>query len=766
MLSAQFGDHKPTSPTGSSPRTAVETRDPAALLVEHSHDPRLVWTGHIGATQGRLATSPPAQMSANLLDLVAPNGLWKHQAAAIESITRQHHTLIATGTGSGKSACYQLPIAARLHSGPLPTALVIQPTKALAHDQLKSFARLFPNFLAMAHDGDADNTQRHLARREARVIFTNPEMCHGSILARHTRWSRFLGHLEFVVIDELHAFRGVFGSHVAHIIRRLRRVCAFHGAKPTFVLTSATVSGAQQLAEALIGSEVVVVDDDAAPSAHRTIAVWDPTAGTRDRRISVLQDAADLTAQLVDRGHRVIGFSRARSTTEAIAELTRGQVEDPSRIVAYRGGYLAGERRTLETMVANGEVDAVIATSALELGIDIGQLDAAILAGFPGTISSFRQQIGRVGRRGQNSLAILVAGEDQLDRWLVNHPNELLERSGERIVINPDNPSVVRPQLACAAHEIPLDPVADHRWWPTTLDAAVCDLAAVGLLKPRNGLAMFTQTSHPGRQVGLRAAGSDTVRIETTDSSLIGTIDSASAPASLHTGARYVHQGIAYRVQELDLDTRRATVALDDRGICRSRSHSTTTINILDRSQQKRLGDGEVSFGTVRVKTVVDSYVVTTNEGRIIERGELDYPPHVVTTSSIWMVANEPQLEHCLGDKTRIAGALHATEHAIIGALPMFAICDRWDVAGTATPCHAQTLGPVIFVYDSVSGGGGISQLAFRAAPSIVTAATDLVGQCTCSDGCPACVVSPNCGRGNSPLDKHGALDVLALFGA
>lgn len=750
---------------GGARLTSVPARTPTQqdALASLAHDPRLVWARNVAAVPGLLSPIDPCDVPTNLVERITPGGLWTHQREAIDAITSQAHTVISTGTGSGKSACYQLPIAARLAADPLSTALVIEPTKALAHDQLRSFSGVFAEHLAMTHDGDSDVPRRQLARREARVLFTNPEMVHSSLLAHHTRWSRLLGHLDFVVIDEMHAIRGVFGSHVAHVIRRLRRVCAFHGAKPTFVLTSATISQAGDLAEALIGSEVVVIDNDTSPQGPRRVAVWDPTAQGRTQP-SASYDTAELASHFVDLGHRVIGFCRARSTVENVASLTRQRVADPDRIIAYRGGYLASERRDLETRIATGGADAIFATSALELGVDIGELDTALINGFPGTVSSFRQQIGRVGRRGQPSTSILVCGNDQLDRWMRYNPDALLDRPAERVVINPSNQSILRPQLACAAHELPLDPMTDDRWWPNDLDAAVCDLARVDLVRPRNGRAVFADTRHPGTQISLRSMSSTTVKIETMAGTLIGTVEAAQAPSTVFAGARYLHQGVAYQVTLLDMTGRRAIVTDDLRGPCRSSALTDTNITILDTIASRPIGRVTAHFGTVRVTQQVKGYSVTRPDGKVIERGDLDIDPNEVVTQSMWLTFDTGELQGVLGSPARLGGSLHAAEHALIGMLPLVAICDRWDVGGLSTPRHDNTATATIFIHDGLPGGAGISRLAYTHMDSLAATTAELIDQCLCTDGCPSCVVSPKCGNGNTPLDRDGSIATLGLL--
>ena len=747
-----------TAVDGPSVATTARQADhgPDQALQRWSGDPRLVWTTRLPGQAGeRGATSLPEE----LWRPQAPDGLWNHQAEAIDLARARHHTVVATGTGSGKSLCYQLPIAECLLADPTATALVVQPTKALAHDQLQDVRRRWPELTAIAYDGDADVPTRQLARREAQLLFTNPEMLHSSINARHTAWSRLLGHLRFVVLDEIHAYRGVFGSHVAHVVRRLRRLSDHHGGSPTFICTSATISDAGGLASELVGADVRIVDRDTANSADRALAIWDPRR-TSDHS-SQVHDTAQLTAELIQAGHRTITFARARATTESIAELARRHVDRPRRLLAYRGGYLPAERRGIELAIASGDVDGVVTTSALELGVDIGELDAAVLHGFPGTLASFRQQIGRVGRRGQPSLALLVLGDDQLDGWIARHPDALVDRPSERVVVNPSNPTIGRPHLACAAHELPLDAQHDQRWWPDDLDALACDLARAGLVRVRNGRLAFADSTHPGRQIGLRSSDPRTIRIETSAGELVGTVDAAAAPTNVHAGARYVHQGVAYDVTELDLDARIAKVVSDRRGPCRSSTRSTTDVVVCEERTSFDHASLRVHQGTVRVSSQVTSYRVTDPRGQVIDSGPLELPPNELVTDAMWLTWPEAELLEQLEDPERVGGALHAAEHALIGILPLFAICDRWDVGGLSIARHPDTALPTVFIHEGTPGGAGLTRLAVEAIGELLETTRHHIDDCACEDGCPTCVVSPKCGNGNEPLDKAGA--VLAL---
>ncbi|MFL6204607.1 MAG: DEAD/DEAH box helicase, partial [Acidimicrobiales bacterium] len=548
-----------------------------------------------------------------------PGPLWTHQVEAIELARAGHSVVVASGTSSGKSLCYQVPIAEAANHPIRPgTALALFPTKALAHDQLRALTALdLPGVVAGAYDGDASPEERTWVRKHASVVLTNPEMLHSGMLPHHERWAAFLGRLRFIVLDELHSFRGIFGSHVAQLARRLRRLAVHHGADPVFICSSATIGAPQRLASAICGTDVQPVLHDGSPTGPRTVALWQPPLldARTGARGSSHREAAALMAGLIDGEHTTLGFARSRRGVEIVAADVRRRLPRSlaDRVRAYRGGYLPEERRAIEDELFAGELAGVMATSALELGIDVGGLDAVVVDGFPGTIASFRQQAGRAGRSGHASAAVLVAGGDQLDQWLVVHPEELLTRAPEPAVVNAANPYVLDPHLRCAAHELPLTH-ADERWWPGVLDDAVrrlvhCDELAIRRRGRRlEPMAVWMGAGWPSHGVGLRNAAGAPVRIITHEGERpVGDVDRARAPEQVHTGASYLHQGQHWRVVSLDLDLGVARVSPDD-GSTYTIARRDTQVRLLDAEQVRDVGAARLHLGTVEVHSTVVGY--------------------------------------------------------------------------------------------------------------------------------------------------------------
>ena len=698
-------------------------------------------------------------------------GFWSHQVEAIDLARDGTSVVVATGTASGKSLCYGVPIADAIVSAPrASTALLLFPTKALAQDQLRSLTALgVPGLIAATHDGDSSPQERAWSRANANVLLTNPEMLHVSMLPNHARWAEFLHRLRFVVIDELHVLRGMFGSNVAHVLRRLRRLCAHYGSDPVFVLTSATIGGASDLASQLIGLDVVTVSDDGSPRGERLFLVWDPSAeADPSEQRSSSRDAAELTAGLVRAGHRILTFCRSRKGTELVAADAARRL--PKRLAPkvrpYRGGYLASERREIESDLFEGRVRAVVATSALELGIDVGGLDACVLDGFPGTIASMWQQAGRAGRDASMSLAVLVTGDDQLDRWFLTHPDQLFARDVERCVINPANPHVLLPQLACAAYELPLAS-NDEQWWPDVLDDAVRELVLDDHLRmrptsaSRPPAAVWAGRGRPADGVGLRSAGGDEFVIADVKGDIIGTVDGARALRVVHPGAIYLHQGSSWRVTDLDLDHRVATVEADD-GDEYTQPRSRTDIEIVSTEAHRSVGGADLHLGVVRVRTDITGYRrLHTRTREQLGVHDLDLPTLELVTRALWYVFDDDLIDEAGVEPADLPGALHAIEHAAIGILPLFAICDRWDVGGLSTPWMPATGAPTIVIHDAQPGGSGVADLGYASADRHLAATLDLISTCDCVDGCPSCVQSPKCGNGNDPLDKHAAIALL-----
>lgn len=708
-------------------------------------------------------------------DALGDRRLFTHQAQAVELLRAGRSVAIATATASGKSLCYQLPIAdAAAASNGRATALMMFPTKALAQDQLRSLAGLgVEPIQAATFDGDTPWESRRFVRNRSNVILTNPEMLHNSILPNHGRWAAFIRRLRYVVIDELHVLRGVFGTHVSHLLRRLIRVARHYGSEPTFAFTSATIGDPARLAAELCGLDVVAVDDDGSPQGPRSFALLNPPLvdEASGARTSTTSETASTVAALVAAEHRTIAFAQSRKGTELIAGDVGRRVPEAHRgaIRSYRGGYLAAERRQIEHELATGEVMAVVATNALELGVDIGDLDACVLSGFPGTIASMWQQAGRAGRSGQSSLTVLVAGDDQLDQWLMAHPDQVFSRPPEPAVINVTNPYIVLPHLACAAHELPLGH-NDHQYWPETLDEGVRQLVLDDLCVVRSTgdgpLALWSGLGNPGRGIGLRSGSSAEFSIVDSNGTLIGTVDESRAPRLVHQGAIYLHRGETWRVVEYHPDDLVAVVESDP-GESYTQPRSTTTISVLGEPEQTQpVGALDLMLGRVQVTHQVTGYQVRERRSRrVVAHHDLDVAPEQLVTRAFWYTADGATIARTGIASADLAGGLHAAEHAMIGMLPLFTICDRWDVGGVSTALHADTGQATIFVYDGYPGGTGIAELGYEVADRHVAATLASLKACGCESGCPSCVVSPKCGNGNEPLDKAAAIAILETAG-
>ncbi|MEM9565172.1 MAG: DEAD/DEAH box helicase [Actinomycetota bacterium] len=762
--------------TGGAPADRCDASPIDAAVEGFQRDGRLV---HLEELPERPAVFE--ELARPLPDKIAhclPDRIYSHQARAIDLIRDRNSVVVATGTASGKSLCFQIPIAESVVTGlRAGTSLLLYPTKALAQDQLRAFGDLdVPDLKAVTYDGDASKEQRAWARSHANVLLTNPEMLHNGVLPHHGKWATFLKRLDYVVVDELHVLRGIFGTHVSHLIRRLRRLCARYGSDPTFVFCSATIGQPEELAAELCGKPVTAVTEDGSPSGPRHVAVVQPALVDEDRGIrqSPATETIRAVTDLVLSGHRVIAFCGSRALTERVAAgVARSLPSELSDTVRpYRSGYLAAERREIEAELVSGALRAVVTTSALELGVDIGGLDATVLCGFPGTIASMWQQIGRAGRSQQASVSVLVAGEDQLDQWFVNHPRDLFERPPEPVVVNVENPNILDPHLGCAAYERPLERI-DELWWPSLDDAVHRNVLGDRLRIRPDGMrlprAVWDGRGMPFHHISLRSASGGEVRIVRDDDGsddpfagqLIGTVELARAANLVHPGAIYLHRGQPWRVLDLDLDRREAIVEPDD-GRTWTQARSKIDIEVLDTAEAKEVGRSTLHLGQVRVTTQVVGYQLKELGTRtVLATEDLDLPPQELVTTSIWYEWT-PDVIRSAGIRPFVLpGALHAAEHAAIGILPLFTICDRWDVGGVSTAEAPGTGLPSVFIYDGYPGGAGIAELAFSAADRHLAATAQVLDDCECVTGCPSCVQSPKCGNGNEPLDKMAALALL-----
>jgi DEAD/DEAH box helicase domain-containing protein len=745
--------------------------DPHAFLASLQQDESLV---HVRDLPAR-APEPrpfPGDVPSLLIDrlrLLGVEGLYEHQARALDLVREGRNTVIATGTASGKTLVYNTAFASEALLDPKRTALYLFPTKALARDQLRAARELrLSQLKAAVYDGDTPQAERPLIRRNANLVMTNPDMLHASILPDHTRWADFFLRLSIVVVDEAHVARGVFGSHVSMVLRRLRRLVAHYGGEPRFVLASATVGNPAELAERLVGLPFEAVVDDASPAGGKVFALWNPPVIDEETgaRRSALTDASILMSRLAEDGVKSIGFARSRRAAELLAEFTRRELPGELRrkVKSYRAGYLADERRELERQLATDELVAVASTNALELGIDIGSLDAAVLVGYPGTRASMWQQAGRAGRRSSGSLAVLVAQDDPLDQYLVQHPADLFDKPAEAAVIDPSNPFVVEPHLLCAAREYPLAE-EELSFFGATAPDAVARLEERGGLARRRGTWHHVGRQSPHRAVDIRSASGRLFSIVIEDTGeLLGTVDESRAYYHVHPGAVYLHQGEQFEVRNLDLAARVALVDRVDPDYY-TQSRDTTDIDVVTADEESRTGDVPTFYGTVRVTNQVVGFVrkhVAT--GETLEVVPLGMPPQELETKAVWWAVPNATIARAAIKESDVPGAAHAAEHAAIGLLPLVATCDRWDVGGVSTAYHADTGGCAIFIYDGYQGGAGIAERGFRQAERLLRATLETVRTCPCNTGCPSCVQSPKCGNGNEPLDKAGAVALLAAI--
>lgn len=720
--------------------------------------------------------------------------LFTHQAACANLAHQGTNVVLATGTSSGKSLGYQLPILSDLATDGTACALYLTPTKALGSDQLAAASRLCREVPGLGdihpapYDGDTPTEARAGIRDNARLVFSTPDMLHVSVLANHQRWARVLRHLKYLVIDECHTYRGVFGANIALVLRRLLRIAEHYGARPTVILASATSNAPADHARNLLGQPVSAVTEDGAPTGARTVMLWEPgflegvegENGAPVRR-AASTEAADIMATIVAAGARTLTFVRSRRQAEVVAMRTAeelallGRPDFADRVASYRAGYLAEDRRRLERQLDEGELLGVATTNALELGIDVGGLDAVVTAGFPGTVASFWQQAGRAGRRGQGSLVVMVARDEPMDTYLVHHPDALLGRPVERTVFNPRNPYVLRGHVYCAAVEKPLseDDVA-------ALDAAevVAELTELGLLRrrPRGWFAVerpndsddlpTPDTTHTS--VNLRGGSGDEVMIvDLTDGRLLGTIDSARAAAQVHPGAVYLHQGESFVIDELDFEDLVA-LARPDIPEYTTYARSETDIRMVSDPAPEEIANPSpglwVANVDVEVTDRVTGYVVKLPDGTVLESVPLQMPPQTLVTRAVAYTIDPAALTAMGIPPADVPGALHAAEHAAIGLLPLLATCDRWDIGGVSTALHINTALPTVFVYDGHPGGAGFADTGFSRFREWITATFETVRSCGCESGCPSCVQSPKCGNGNNPLNKSGALKLLGAM--
>jgi DEAD/DEAH box helicase domain-containing protein len=706
---------------------------------------------------------------AEALGRVGIDSLYTHQLRAFE-LAAESNLVITSGTASGKSLAFNLPVLDGIAAQPKNRALYLYPTKALAQDQARKLAQLRPPGLREAiYDGDTPREERPAIRRRNNLVLTNPDMLHVALLPNHKKWGDFLANLRWVVVDEAHTYRGVFGSHVANVLRRLRRLARAYGSEPRFLLASATIANPLELAERLVGTPFELVDDDGAPRAGREIAMWNPPLldEASGARRSALSEAADLLAELVTHGVRTICFLKSRRGIELIQRFARenlerrGKPELARRIAPYRGGYTPQQRREIEARLSSGELLAVVATDALELGIDVGELDAAICVTFPGTVASLRQMWGRAGRR-RRGLAVYVAGQDALDQFFCRHPEEFLGRAVEAAILDHGNEQIASRHLIAAAYELPLteeDAEIFGAGWAERVER----LQVAGELRAAGGKLLPRRAEFVANRIALRSASADSVAVIERDAGeMLGLVEAERAFTTVHPGAVYLHLGRSYEVDRLDIEERRAVVSAFD-GDWYTRPKKETEIYIERVHEQRQVAGVQLNFGEVSVTEQVIAFQrVSVSEQEPIDIVALELPEQNFVTQALWYVLPDP-LSRKLPSEA-LLGSLHATEHSQIAVLPLIAMCDRWDIGGLSTNVHFQTGRSTIFIYDGHPGGVGITKRGYEEFERLLGDAQRLIAECPCESGCPSCVQSPKCGNLNEPLHKAGALELIGLM--
>ena len=699
--------------------------------------------------------------------------LYSHQASAINAVRSGKNVAVVTPAASGKTLCYNIPVLNTILTQKGSRALYLFPTKALAQDQLRTLRELtsaeLTNLSYETFDGDTPQRERGEIKRSADIVLSNPDMVHVGILPNHRSWAKMLSRLRYVVIDEAHIYRGVFGSHVANVLRRLQRICAYYGASPQFICCSATIANPQEHVERLTGLPFEVISENGSPHGSKEFIFWNPPLidEAQSVRHSANSEATLLLTELVRKRIRSLGFARSRRLTELIYLYVREQLnhDQPAlanSILPYRAGYLAEDRRFIERELFEGRLTAVVATNALELGVNIGDLDATVLTGYPGSIASTWQQAGRSGRSKESSLSFLIGLDNPLDQYLMRHPEFFFGKSHENALIDPDNPRILKPHLLCAAWELPLS-AGEEKRFGKNYNQVRDELEDNGLLhKQRGRWYPAASEVYPAQDVNIRSASSQSFDlVDATSGRLLETVEDANAFFQIHPGAIYLHQGESYLVTELNLTAHTAYARPTD-ALYYTQTRDITDIDILEPLLEKDADGTMVYLGNVQVTTTVLGFKkkrVFTDE--VIGEEPLDLPPQSFPTVALWFDIPLQVDEKLVAGGLDFAGGLHATEHAAIALLPLFALCDRNDIGGVSTPFHPDTGKAQIFIYDGHPGGIGIAEKGFELMTELWQATLRAISECLCEEGCPACIQSPKCGNNNEPLDKKAAIMIL-----
>ncbi|MFO7772337.1 MAG: DEAD/DEAH box helicase [Dehalococcoidia bacterium] len=717
------------------------------------------------------------------LESLGISTLYSHQAKAVNVIFGGNNVIIATPSASGKTLCYHLSTLDALLRDKSSRALYIFPTKALAQDQLRSLQQIarplslraesdvVPRGTVATFDGDTPRNERANIRRRARIVLTNPDMLHLGILPNHQSWAGFLRNLKYVVIDETHIYRGVFGSHVANVLRRLRRLCSSYGSNPQFICSSATIANPQEHAQNIVGLPFEAIIEDGSPHGEKYFIFWNPPFldEARTSRRSPNSEAASLLSGLVQKGIRGLVFARTRKLTELIYIYTKGQLSPTlaDRISPYRAGYLPQDRRRIERQFFDGELLGLVATTALELGINVGDLEATVLTGYPGSIASAWQQAGRSGRSTHSSLSFLVAHENPLDQYLMHNPDFFFSKNFDNAIINPGNPYILKPHLLCAAWEKPLHD-EDEAFFGANIGTMLTELEQEAKLRKRHHRWYpVPSIAYPAQDINIRAAsGENYAVIDAGQGCLLETVEASVAFFQVHPGAIYLHQGESYLVKELDLVRHIAWVEPSAADYY-TQSMDITDLRVASVTKERNCRRVQVYFGDVDVTTTVVGFKrkkQLTEE--VIAEEPLDLPPQNFRTRALWFDLPQGAISRIADGGLDLQGGLHACEHAAIGLLPLFALCDRNDIGGVSTALHPDTGKAQIFIYDAYPGGIGIVEKGFEMMTELWQATLKAVEACPCAEGCPSCVQSPKCGNNNQPLDKEAAIVLLQELAA
>ena len=691
--------------------------------------------------------------------------LYSHQCEAINALRAKKNVIITTPTASGKTLAFNIPVFSRLSADPEARALYLYPTKALSNDQYATLVAMekFTGIPAKPaiYDGDTPQSKRAAIREHARIVISNPHEVH-QVLSWHAKWSPFFSHLEFVVIDEAHRYRGIFGSQIAFLIRRLLRVARSYGSDPQFVLSTATLANPEEFAGRLVGRPFTLIDTDGSPHGTRHFVLYNPFFDGIGER-SAHQETKDLLISCVKEDLQTLCFTGSRKMAELVTIWAREDARRTSAhlaqsISAYRAGYLPEERRTIERQLKSGEIRGVISTNALELGIDIGSLDAVIIDGYPGTMMSVRQQAGRAGRKGGESLAVLVAQANPLDQYFMHHPEAFFSRSHEHAIIDTQNPYIVSGHLLCAAAEQPLREETDALLFGESFALLLAGLAESGLVKKTPRGWVYAGRGRAAEAVRLDGMAAESFRI-LCNGRLLETMDRAQAYREAHKGAIMLHQGETYVVNEMDLETHTIRVSETDVDYY-TQPLKEVDLRVIETQETREVNGVKCAFGDVEVTEQYTGYKIKKGD-TILGVEPLNLPPLTFRTKAFWLVLPDQVATSVSSAGLDLAGGLHGTEHALIALMPLHVMCDRWDIGGLSTPAFGENGDPTIFVYDGYEGGIGLAEKAFTLLPALFLSAHELVRDCPCKKGCPSCIYSPKCGNDNVPLDKEATVKIL-----